>query len=116
MSPTLPSSLPPRGEGMHQSGFTHFFLWPLGSENALSSRDLLRFPASRLPVAFASQRGAAVKFPRSERGQETRGSSLQGWGVRLADWSYLERKPVKFECFRERKRAVRPAGREHCKT
>ena len=36
-------------------------------------------------------------------------------GARCSDWSYLERNPLKTEYFRERKRAVRPAGRECCR-
>ena len=51
---------------MHQPGLTHFFLRRPGSEGALSPRDLLPLPASPLPVAFTSQRGAAAKFPGSE--------------------------------------------------
>lgn len=51
-SPTLPSSLPTRGEGMHQPGFTHFSSRCLGSEGAIRPRDWL--PVGLLPVAFTS--------------------------------------------------------------
>lgn len=78
MSPTLPSSLPPRGEGMHQPGFTYFCLWCPGSEGALSPREAFPLPAAPLLVAFTFLRGAATKFPESERGQAALGSSLEG--------------------------------------
>lgn len=79
-SPTLPSSLPTRGEGMHQPGFTHFSFRCLGSEGTIRPRDWL--PAGLLPVTFTSLRVGGGEFPGRERGWAAPGSSLEGWGMR----------------------------------
>lgn len=71
-------------------------------------------PLYRWPLLLSVERRRS--FPGLKRGQAAPGSSLKGWGARCADWSYLERNRVKSECFREKKRAVRPAGREPCRT
>lgn len=79
-SPTLPSSLPTRGEGMHQPGFTHFSFRCLGSEGTIRPRDWL--PAGLLPMAFTSLGVGGGEFPGRERGWAAPGSSLEGWGMR----------------------------------
>lgn len=84
-----------------------------GSEGTLSPREPLLLPAAFFPMAFTSPRGAAGKFPGSESGWADLGSSLEGWGARCADSPQRIMKPV---YFRERKRAMRLAGRDPFRT
>lgn len=62
-APTLSSSLPPRGEGMHQPGFTlciYLFIFPrhLGSKGTIRSRHW--YLAGPLPLSFSAGGGGEV--------------------------------------------------------
>uniref|UniRef100_A0A8P0TP75 FERM domain containing 3 n=2 Tax=Canis lupus TaxID=9612 RepID=A0A8P0TP75_CANLF len=78
LSPILPSSLPPRGEGMHSSAS----LSSLGARapKVPSARGPASLPAAPLPMAF-TPRGAAGKFLGSERGWADLGFGLQPSGM-----------------------------------
>ena len=99
---------------MHQHGSTHSFFgaWApkVPSVPGTSSSSRLLSTGGLYFLAWGS---GEVSWERERPGSPV----LQALrdGARCSDWSYLERNPLKTEYFRERKRAVRPAGRECCR-
>lgn len=100
---------------MHQHGSTHSFFgaWAPKVPSVPGTCSSSLPPLYRWPLLVAWGSGE-VSWEWERPGSPV----LQALrdGARCSDWSYLERNPLKTECFRERKRAVRPAGRECCRT